>query len=256
MSLCRFVAIVMMVRRRACEALGRRWAMQISIRCRPAYAIGYLVLGYGEAVMVERHAMAAMSAGLSVKVTTAGSVVKAAARTAFGGEQLVFGVYRAEVEGAWVAVAPRYPGDIASVTLEPGETLIAEAGSLLAFAEDVEVGLRYAGLRGVALREGVSYLKLTGSGDVLLASYGGVERIDLGTDDELMVDSGHLVAFSDGMDMGVATAGGVSASVLTGEGLVFRFGGPGKVFIQTRAEVQLRSWLFPEHQQNSGLLRR
>jgi uncharacterized protein (TIGR00266 family) len=208
------------------------------------------MLEYDETAMVERSAMAAMSTGLAVKVSTLGSLAKAAARSVFGGEQIVFGAYRAEVEGAWLSVAPKYPGDIEHIVLQD-ETLIAESGSLLALSQTVGVGLQYAGLKGIMLHEGASYLKLEGSGDVLLCSYGGVERIDLGPDDTLFVDSGHLVAFTDTLDVGMATAGGIATSAITGEGLVFRFTGPGTVYMQTRAEAQFRSWLLPSHEQNT-----
>ncbi|HEQ79112.1 MAG TPA: TIGR00266 family protein, partial [Euryarchaeota archaeon] len=46
--------------------------------------------------------------------------------------------------------------------------------------------------------------------------------------------SGHIVGFSDNMDFKVRRVGGLKSTLLSGEGLVSDFTGPGKLLIQTR----------------------
>lgn len=221
--------------------------MNVEVRCRPAYAMAYCRLDYQERVFVEREAMAAMSDHVHVAATTGGTgVARALFRQATVGEGALFSAYTAEVQDAWVALCPRTPGDIATVMIEPDDCLVVQAGSLLAYGEGVQPHVRYGGLRGILMREGLLFIKMSGSGIAVLSAYGGIERLELADGESLIVDTGHLVAFSDTMDYEVGPLGSIATSALTGEGLVSRFTGPGVVLIQTRAEAQLRSWLSPD----------
>jgi uncharacterized protein (TIGR00266 family) len=223
--------------------------MQVSLRHRPAYSLAYLVLDAGEQVFVERGSMAVMSGGVSVRAATGSGVSTAIARRAIGGESLVFSAFKGEITGAWLAVAPPRPGDIEVVELA-GTGLLVQTGALLAYAEGVDVSLRYGGVRSVIMHEGVVFLHVAGEGDAVLCSYGAIERLDVGQGETLIVDTGHLVAFDDTMQFEVGPLGSISTAALTGEGIVAKFTGPGVVYIQTRAERDLRSWLLPTRGQN------
>ncbi|MEM0089288.1 MAG: TIGR00266 family protein, partial [Archaeoglobaceae archaeon] len=84
-------------------------------------------------------------------------------------------------------------------------------------------------------------LKLEGSGDLFLSSFGGIEMIEV--DGKLSVDTGHIVAFEDSLDFKVRGAGNLKATLLSGEGLVAEFNGKGKVWIQTRSISEFVGWL-------------
>jgi uncharacterized protein (TIGR00266 family) len=225
--------------------------MQVSIRHRPSYSMAYLMLAAGEQVFVERQAMAAMSSGVAVRATTGGSgVAKALARKAVGGEGFVFSCFRAELYDTWVAVTPAFPGDIEAIEVDPDTALLLQTGSLLAYSEGVDVSLRYGGMRGVVMQEGIAFLRLGGEGQAVISSYGAIEHLAVGSGEELVVDSGHLVAFSEHMSFKLELLGSAATSALTGEGVVARFTGPGEVILQTRAERDLRSWLLPDRRHN------
>jgi uncharacterized protein (TIGR00266 family) len=224
--------------------------MQVSVRCSPSYSIAYLRLGEGERVYVERGAMAAMSGGMDGEssIGNAGAG-KALLRRVAGGEDFFMGRYVARAHGAWIAVAPHLPGDI--VALEVGaRAVICQSGAMLAHDEQVVVDVRWSGVSAVMLREGATMLRLRGDGVALLGSYGAIERIDLGPGETVVVDTGHLVAFHEGVSMRLGALGGAAASVVSGGGLVGHLTGPGAVWIQTRAEAHLRDWLFPERGHN------
>lgn len=96
-------------------------------------------------------------------------------------------------------------------------------------------------------------LRATGTGKLLLCTYGGFVRHWLNEGEQVIVDTGHLVAFDETVQMKVGTLGGVMTSGFTGEGLVAQMtAGPGggAVYIQTRAEAGIRDWLFPKRSQN------
>lgn len=226
----------------------------MKLTCAPSYSMAYCYLSAGESVLVERGGMAAMSSGLEVSAGIgSGGVAKAAMRRAFGGESFFMGRYRAVIHGAWVAVAPPYPGDIAVVDLTGNDDgMRLETGSLLAAADTVEVNVRYAGLGVVALREGATMLHVGGHGKVLVGSYGGIQQFTLREGEQVIVDTGHLVGFADTVQLRVGPLSGVAVSAITGEGLVAQLSGPGLVLIQTRAEQGMRDWLSPDRAQNTG----
>lgn len=225
--------------------------MNVDIRHRPAYASAYMYLDYDEAVHVERGAMAWHSDAIDVSAGIgSGGITSAIGRKMFGGEGILFGRYVAEVEGAFVCVTPPAPGDIEVIRAEEHNPILVTQGSLLAFADTVTVDTSYAGLTNVLLREGVTMLRLSGHGAALVSAFGGIEHFGLGDGQRLIVDSGHLVAHTADMVVRSKLHGGAATSALTGEGIVAEFTGPGELWLQTRAEAEIRSWLFPERYQN------
>jgi uncharacterized protein (AIM24 family) len=58
-----------------------------------------------------------------------------------------------------------------------------------------------------------------------------------------VIDTGHVVAFKDGMQYGVEKAGPWKSTVFGAEGLVVRLQGPGTIWLQTRSPQDLVSWL-------------
>jgi uncharacterized protein (AIM24 family) len=63
--------------------------------------------------------------------------------------------------------------------------------------------------------------------------------------DAYVVDTGHIVAFTEGLDYRVSKVGGYKSLFFSGEGFVCRFSGEGKVWIQTRKIYPLLSFLRP-----------
>ncbi len=112
--------------------------MRVNVECSPAYAMAYCYLDTGESVIVESGGMTAMSDGLNVQAAALGGAVKGLVRKLAGGESFFMGRYTAATHNAWVAVAPKYPGDIACLTLDGDTTLLAESGSFLASSDTID----------------------------------------------------------------------------------------------------------------------
>ncbi len=223
--------------------------MRVDIQNQPSYAIAYCYLGVGETVHVEPDAMALMSDGIEVKAGLGGGGLRKALKRTLGGESIIFGQYTGKAEGCFVGVAPKYPGDMAAFDTSVGWSL--QQGSLVAYADGVNVDVTFSGLRGVMMREGISFLHTSGSGTVVVASYGAISSVKLGQGERVIVDTGHLVGFTEHVDVKVGPLSSLGTSFLTGEGLVARLSGPGEVLVQTRAEDGLRNWLFPKGAQNA-----
>ena len=81
-------------------------------------------------------------------------------------------------------------------------------------------------------------------GTVVLAAYGALDVHDLQQGQGFTVDSGHLVAYDDTINVQVRkAAGGLMGTLKSGEGMVMDFQGPGRVVTQSRNPNGLINWL-------------
>jgi uncharacterized protein (AIM24 family) len=86
--------------------------------------------------------------------------------------------------------------------------------------------------------------RASGTGPVVCACYGALDVIDLAAGEQFVLDSGHLVAYTDGVSFQLRkVAKGIMTTLKSGEGLVFEFTGPGRVWTQTRNIDELVGWL-------------
>jgi uncharacterized protein (TIGR00266 family) len=128
-------------------------------------------------------------------------------------------------------------------SLDGTRTLFVQAGGYLASSPDVDMRVRFGGLRTLFGGEGLTLLQCTGRGDVFVNSYGGVTEVPV--DGRFIVDTGHIVAFDGALDFRVRSVGGAKSFFFSGEGLVCEFSGRGTVFVQSRNIKALVGWLTP-----------
>lgn len=126
-----------------------------------------------------------------------------------------------------------------------GETYLVQSGSFLASSEGVATDTKWGGARTFFGGEGLIMLRCSGSGTLILSSYGAIHEIDLGAGETFTVDTGHLVAFSEKIGFKVRTIGGLKSTIFGGEGLVIDLTGPGKILLQTRSVGAFLNWLLP-----------
>jgi uncharacterized protein (TIGR00266 family) len=120
-------------------------------------------------------------------------------------------------------------------------------GSWLCSSEGVEIDTKWGGLKNVVGGEGGFLVHATGQGQVVAACYGALDEVTLKAGESQVLDSGHLVAFSDGLEFKTRTVSkGIVQSLKSGEGFVFEFTGPGNIWTQTRSPKDLISWLTTE----------
>jgi uncharacterized protein (TIGR00266 family) len=224
----------------------------------PAFALLEMDMVQGEQVQCESGAMVTMSPTLSLETSMGGGsggggflgrALGGLARSALGGESFFVTHLTAESGPGSVSLAPAMPGDIRDAEVD-GPALILQAGSFLASSPGVTLDTSWGGMRGLLGGEGLFMLRATGSGTVFLSSFGAIVRRDLEPGERIVVDSGHMVAYQDGMGLEtrmVSGAGGffkrAFTSATSGEGLVMEFTGPGPVWIQTRNPDAFSGWI-------------
>ena len=117
------------------------------------------------------------------------------------------------------------------------------AGAFLAASKDVILKTRFGGFRAFFSGEGAFFIECSGLGVLLFNAYGAVVEREI--DGEFTVDTGHVVAWETSLDYKIGTLGGFKATLFSGEGLVMRFSGRGKIWLQTRHLGAMANWLTP-----------
>ncbi len=219
--------------------------MQIDVRHGPAFGVARCTLAPAESVRVESGAMSATSHGVEIQAKVEGGMLKGLKRSVLGGESLFITTYTAPPTGGWVDVAANLPGDIVVEEITPARTLFISRGSWIAAEQDIEVDTKWGGFKNLFGGEGGFLVRVSGQGSVVLGCYGALDIIDLADGESVVVDSGHMVAYEEGVQVKLrrAVEGRSIQSLKSGEGFVFEFAGPGRVITQTRSPGALVQWL-------------
>lgn len=218
--------------------------MEYEILHEDAFPIVRYHLKKGERLKAESDAMVAMSSTIDVTGGVEGGIRKGLTRM-LSGEKFFFQYLTATRGDGDVLFAHAYPGGIVDVELDGTSNLIIQKDGFLASTEGVEIDTKVQNLsKGIFSKAGFFILKARGKGILFLSSYGAIHTITLDVGEEMIVDNGHLVAWSEDMDYNIEKASSNWAdSIMSGECLVCRFRGPGMICIQTRNPNGFSSWI-------------
>ncbi|MCW2968757.1 MAG: hypothetical protein JWM71_2529 [Solirubrobacteraceae bacterium] len=219
--------------------------MQIEVRHSPAFAVARAMLGAGEEIRIESGAMMAMAAGVTLESKMEGGLKKGLMRSVLGGESLFITKLTGSKEGDWVDATGRLPGDVA--VIDVNGSLNMTSGAWLMSGTGVEIDTKWGGFKNLMGGEGGFLIRATGSGQVVASCYGAIEIYDVPAGEQLVLDSGHLIAFEETLTYTTRKAtSGLMQTLKSGEGLVFEFTGPGRIWAQTRNAGELIGWLTNE----------
>lgn len=218
--------------------------MDIEILHRPSYAMAIIKLAASEGLQAEAGSMVGMSPTIEMKTESKGGLLGGLKRAVLGGESFFINTYTATTDGEMM-VAPSLPGDVVHHKLT-GTPLMVQSGSYMASSLGIEVDTKFGGGKTFFSGEGLFLLRCTGTGDLVLSSFGAIHEIELTAGEKYRIDTGHIVAFSEGVAYEVKKVGGWKSTLLSGEGLVCELTGPGKVMLQTRSPGGFLGWLIPQ----------
>jgi len=123
--------------------------------------------------------------------------------------------------------------------------MMVQSGSYLASSKGIEVNTKWSGAKTFFGGEGLIMLKISGTGTLIVSSYGAIHPMELEKDQKIVVDTGHLVTFEEQVDFKVKKVAGWKSTLFSGEGLVVELTGPGNVSLQSRSQDSFLSWLIP-----------
>jgi len=210
-----------------------------------AFPMARVELASGESVKAESGAMVACSPTVDVESKMEGGFLGALSRKVLSGEKFFFQTLRATRGAGEVLLAPTVPGDIVVLDMDGVNEYLVQKDGFLAGSETIAIESRMQNLsRGLLGGEGFFILRISGTGQLLLNSFGAVHKVELKPDQEYIVDNSHLVAWTATTSYTIEkAAAGWIASFTSGEGFVCRFRGPGVVYIQSRNPGGFGNWI-------------
>ncbi len=205
------------------------------IEGKPDYGFVTVQLAQGQMVKVEASAMATMDSHIEMRTKIKGGLSRL-----LSGENLFINEFAAAGAPGEIGIAPAAPGDLLHRYLE-NEVIYLQNSCFVACSPNVNVEAKWQGLvKGFFGGQGLFLVRAIGTGDLWFNTYGAAIEIDV--TDEYVVDTGNVVAFTEGLDYKVTKVGGYKSLFLSGEGFVCRFSGKGKVWLQTRTPGSFISW--------------
>lgn len=204
-----------------------------------------VALDYGEMIKAESGAMVTMDDTIDVEGKLEGGIMKGFGRM-LAGEKFFFQTLHATRGPGIVTLAPTYIGGVIPLEINEmtGGYMIQKDG-FLAGTNSIEIETKMQNLaKGLFSGEGFFVMRVYGKGTVFVNSLGAIHEVNIPAGRQVIIDNQHLVAWSDQMHYTIdkASKGWVS-SFTSGEGLVCRFSGPGKVYIQTRNPGAFAHWI-------------
>ena len=220
----------------------------------PAYASLVLNVPANETVMVEASAMAAMDTCLQMKSKMKGGLMKGVGRM-LGGESLFINEFTARGKNGELYISPGVPGDVKHYFVSSKCALMVQSSGFVASGTGVDLDTKFQGFKGFFSGESLFLLKATGNGDLWFSSYGAI--VEIPVEGDYVVDTGYIVAFEDTLNYSVENISGLSfrglkTGIFGGEGLVCRFRGNGRLWIQSHNLSPLINFLNPFRPEKSN----
>ncbi len=218
--------------------MRRSCYFQYDIDHKPDFAFLTVQIPAGRTLKVEASAMATMSTNLEMKTKAKGALSRL-----LTGESLFINEFTALGGPGEIGIAPGPPGDVEHVFLD-GETVYLQNSAFVASGGAVRIESKWQGMiRGFFSGEKLFLVRASGRGDLWFNTYGAM--IPINVDGSYVVDTGHIVAFTQGLDYQISSVGGYKSLFFSGEGLVCRFSGQGRLWIQTRQLPPFCRWVYP-----------
>jgi uncharacterized protein (TIGR00266 family) len=188
--------------------------------------------------------MVAKDSAVEMKTNIPGGVLGAAKRKLLGGESVFQNTFTSTAPGQTLWLAPGPEGDAEVLEMNGQQEVFLQSSAWLASGPGVTLDTAWGGAKGFFSGTGLFLLRCTGQGPLFFNTYGGIHAVDVGPAGYIC-DTSHVVGFTGGLQYNVTKVGGLKSLFLSGEGLVCRFHGQGRLWISTRNSGALASFLHP-----------
>lgn len=212
----------------------------------------------GETIYCESDAMVMMETALDLKGKMTGGLGSAIMRRFANGESF-FQQHIEAVRGSGdCLLSPTLPGAIEVVDVGARQYLLND-GAFVAATSGTEMKVRTQSIGNALFAQsgGFFVMETSGSGQVVVSGFGSMFQLDVEPGKDVVIDNSHVVCWDNSLkyEISVTTGGGASGgggiggflgnivnSVTSGEGIVLRFSGSGKVFICSRNRDAFLKW--------------
>lgn len=206
-----------------------------SVQHRPDFSWLTVNVPANKKIYIEASSMAAMSKNMKMKTKLKGGFGRLITR-----ESLFINEFTADQIPGEISIAPGPQGDIGHVYLNQNSFYLSSS-AFLAHSEGVQYETKFQKLsQGLLSGAGWFLIKASGVGDLWFNCYGAI--VEMEVKNELVVDNGHILGFTEGIDYEIIKLASYKSLLFSGEGFVCRFKGQGKVLVQTKKPSALVRW--------------
>lgn len=199
-----------------------------------------------ERMITEKGAMSWMSPNMQME-TQSGGLGKAFGK-AFSGEAMFSNIYTSVGAPGMIAFASSFPGNILPFQIAPGCDMIVQKTGFLASEIGVDLSIYFQKRFGAGLFGGEGFImqRLSGQGMAFVEIDGSVVDYTLAPGQQMVIDTGYLVAMDASVQMEVRQVSGLKNKLLGGEGFFNTVvTGPGRIWLQTMPINQVAGSLTP-----------
>ncbi|MYM21692.1 TIGR00266 family protein [Duganella sp. FT135W] len=206
----------------------------------------------GEKIYCESDAMVMMEAALDLKGKITGGIGAAIMRRFANGESFFQQHIEAVRGDGDCLLAPTLPGAMQILDVGNQQYMLSD-GAFVAATSSVELKVRTQSVGNALFAQsgGFFITETSGVGQVAVSGFGGISQLEVEPGRDIIIDNSHVVAWDSALryDISVTTGGNsgflsnLVNSQTSGEGMVLRFSGKGKVLICSRNSTSFQAWL-------------
>ena len=189
----------------------------------------------GEQMKSERGSLEWMDPVMKMETNTGGGGIGKMFGRMLSGESMFQNVYTAEDDGL-IAFGSCFPGQILPIEIKPGQDFIAQKTAFLSSEMGVSIETFFNQKLGSGFFGGEGFImqRLSGQGMVFIECDGSLVRYELAAGQSMVVDTGNVLGFTEGVELRVEKIQGAKNVMFGGEGLFNTvLTGPGTIYLQT-----------------------
>lgn len=216
----------------------------------------------GDSIYCESNAMVMMEQNLELKGQMRGGIMQSLMRR-FANDESLFQQQIEAVHGDGdCLLAPTLDGDMQILDIGANQYTLSD-GAYVAATHGVDLRANIQRNLGGAVfgdTGGLVVMQSQGQGQLVVSGFGSLFEIDVSPGKDVVIDNGHVVCWDSRLQysLSVATSqkkgflGNIINSVTSGEGMVLKFSGQGKVVICSRNRDTYQGWIQSILGSNSG----
>jgi len=219
----------------------------------------HVSLRKGDQIYCESDAMVMMEATLDLKGSMNGGLGRALLRSFANGESFFQQRIEAVRGDGDCLLSPVLPGALEVIDVGQRQYLLND-GAFVAATSGTEMKVRTQSIGNALFAQsgGFFVMETSGSGQVVVSGFGAMFQLEVSPGKDMIIDNSHVVCWDSTLhyEISVTTGssgGGLSGmlgnmvnSFKSGEGIVLRFSGTGKIYICSRNRDAFVEWMKKE----------
>lgn len=209
----------------------------------------------GEKIYCESGAMVMMEQNLELKGKMTGGLGSAIMRRFANGESFFQQHIEATKGDGDCLLSPTLPGAIEVLDVGKIQYTLND-GAFVAATSSVEMKVKTQSIGNALFAQsgGFFVMESSGTGQVAISGFGSMFQLEVSPGKDLIIDNAHVICWDRSLhyEISVTTAssggiggflGNVVNSVTSGEGIVLKFSGTGKIYVCSRNRDSFSGWL-------------